>query len=56
MTRQPFEDRRVLVRGVVVEDNVNDFSGRYLRFDLVKEANEFLMAMPLHALPDDRAV
>src|SRR5271166_448871 len=53
MAPQPFDDLRVLVGGIVVEDDVDDFSGRHLRLDLIEEANEFLMAMPLHALTDD---
>ncbi len=56
MPPQPFDDLRVLVSGVVVEDDVDDLAGRHLCLDLIEKADEFLMAMPLHALADDRAV
>ena len=46
---------RMLVGGVVVEDDVDELAGRHLRFDGVEEADELLMAMALHAAADDLA-
>ena len=53
---QPFEDLRVLVRSVVVDDGVDDLSGRNGALDGVEELDEFLVAMMRHAAPDDRAM
>ena len=47
---------RMLVGGIVVDDGVDDFSGRDLLLDGVEEANELLVAMALHAAADDGAV
>src|SRR5258708_40034660 len=51
MTPQPFDDLRVFAGGVVVEDHMDDLADRNIRLDLVKEANELLVPMPLHTLP-----
>jgi len=41
----------VRVRGVIVEDNVNDSAGRDIPFQDVEEVDEFLMPVTLHVLP-----
>ena len=45
----------MLVGGVVVEDHVDDLSGRHLRLDGVEEADELLVTVALHASADDLA-
>ena len=42
---QPFENLRVLVRSVVVDDGVEDLSGRNGALDGVEELDEFLATM-----------
>ena len=42
--------------GVIVEDCVDSLSGRNLALDGLQEADEFLMAMALHVVADDRSV
>ena len=49
MVGDPFDDVGLFVGGIVVDDGVDDFSGRDGALDGVEEANEFLMAMPCHA-------
>src|ERR1700704_6706339 len=56
MTIEPGPRFWVLMRPVVVEDDVYDPADRDLGFDGVQEANEFLVPMTLHAAPDDLAV
>ena len=46
MVGDPFDDVGLFVGGIVVDDGVDDFSGRDGALDGVEEANEFLMAMP----------
>ena len=45
----------MLVRGVVVDDDVDGQLRRHSGVDEVQEADELLMAMTLHALADDLA-
>ena len=52
MIGHPFEDVGLFVGGVVVNDGMDDFSGRDGALDGVEEANEFLVAMPSHAASD----
>jgi hypothetical protein len=52
---EPFQDLGMLVRGVVVDDDVDDQLRRHSGVDEVQEADELLMAMTLHALADDLA-
>ena len=52
---QPLPHFRMLVGGVVVEDNVHDLSGRHLRLDGVEEADKLLVTMALHAAANDLA-
>ena len=55
MACEPFHDVRVLMRCVVVDDQVDgEFLG-YSGIDRVQESNELLMAMAPHALADDLA-
>src|SRR5271154_7243148 len=56
--RMPFEpgaDLGMLVRGVIVDDQVQLPPGRGLAVDLIEEADELLMAVAGHALADDLA-
>ena len=52
MIGEPFEDIGLFVGGIVVDDGVDDFSGRHGALDGVEEANELLVAMPSHATSD----
>src|SRR3977135_3116530 len=52
MPRQPSPHLGMLVGGVVVEDDMDDFAGRDLRLDGVEEPDELLMAVALHAATD----
>ena len=56
MTGDPFEDVRLFVSGIVVDDGVDDFSGRHGALDGLEEANELLVAMPSHAASDHGSV
>ena len=56
MPGEPAHDLGMLVRGVVVEDHVDDLAGWDIRFDRVEEADELLMAVALHAAADDLAL
>ena len=56
MAREPGADLRMLMDGVVVEDNVDQLAGRNLRLNGVEEADKLLMAVTLHVAADDRAV
>ena len=56
MAGEPGADLVLLVCGVVVEDHVDGLVGRHLALDAVEEADELLMAVALHVLPDDRAI
>ena len=56
MSGQPSDHLRVLVRGVVVEDDVHGFAGWDGLLDGVEKADELLMAMALHAPSDDLAL
>ena len=53
---EPGADLGMLVGGVVVEDDVDDLSGRNLGLDGVQEADELLMTVALHVAADDGAV
>ena len=53
---QPFFDLAVLVGAIIALDQMDDLARRDARPGPVQEAQEFLMAMPLHILPDPRAV
>src|SRR6516162_3154129 len=53
MAAEPGLDLRMVVGGVVVDDDVDDLARRHLRLDGVEEADELLMAVALHAAPDD---
>ena len=46
---EPGFDLGMLVGGVIVENGVNQFAGRYGALDGVEEADEFLVGMALHA-------
>ena len=53
---QPRLDLRVLVGGVVVEDDVHDLADRHGGLDRIEEADELLMPVALHAAADDLAL
>jgi len=48
MTREPFPHLGLLVRAIVVEDGVNDFTGGDLALDGVEETDELRMPETLH--------
>ena len=54
--REPCPDLGVLVAGVVVEHDMDQLAGRDVALETVEEANELLVPVALHALPDHRAV
>ena len=56
MAGEPCAHLGMFVGGVVVDDRVDSFSLRHLGLDDIEEADEFLMAMTLHVVPDDCAV
>ena len=56
MACQPGQHFRMLVGGVVVEDDVDRLVRGNLALDSVEKANEFDMAVALHAAADDGAV
>ena len=53
MARKPCPNLRVLVGGVVVQDHVDFLARRCVAVDGVEEADELLMPVALHVLPDD---
>ena len=55
VTRQPGHDFGVLVGGIVVENDMDHLAGRHPRLDGIEKADELLMAVSLHTLPDDLA-
>ena len=56
MPGEPGAHFGMLVDGIIVEDRVDQLSGRHRGLDPVQKAEEFLVAMARHALADDRAV
>jgi hypothetical protein len=56
MAPEPGTDLGVLVRGIVVGDDVDDLANRHLGLDGVEKADEFLVPMALHAAADDLAL
>src|SRR5262249_47302948 len=56
MAGQPGLDLRMLVGGIVVDDDMDDLAGRHLGLDGIEEADEFLMPVALHAAADDLAL
>src|SRR3954464_2333684 len=53
---EPSQHLWLRVGGVVVEDEVDDLADRDLCLDGIEEADELLMAVALHAAPEDGAV
>ena len=53
---EPCPHLGVLVTAVVVEHDMDQLAGRDVTLETVEEANELLVAVTLHALPDHRAV
>ena len=56
MIGQPLLDLGMLVRGVVVDNRVDNFSSRNGSLDGVEKFDEFLMRMLGHAASDDGAI
>ena len=56
MTRQPGQHFGMFVSGIVVEHGVDQLAGRDLALDGVEKADEFEMAVALHAAADHGAV
>jgi len=56
MARQPGQDFGVFVGGVVVKHGVDHLAGRDLALDGIEKADEFAVAVALHAAADDRPV
>jgi hypothetical protein len=52
---EPLTHLWMLVEAVIVEDHVNELSGRHLRLNSIQEADELLMPMALHTSADDLA-
>lgn len=55
MAIEPFANLRVLMGGIIIEDDMDGLFGRNLSLDLVEEADELLMPMLLHAASNDLA-
>jgi hypothetical protein len=55
MAGQPSFDVRMLMGGVVVDDDMDDLADGDLGFDGIEEADELLMPVALHAAADDLA-
>lgn len=55
MPTEPLHDLRVFVGAAIVEDDVDDLTGRDIRLDGVEEADELLVAVALHAAVDELA-
>src|SRR5262245_8165278 len=56
MPFEPGPHLRMLMRRIVVDDQVQLSAGRGFAVDLVEEADEFLMPVARHALADDPAL
>src|SRR3954454_17118740 len=52
---EPLAYLRMLMGGVVVEDDVHELSGGHLCLDSIEEADELLVTMALHAAANDLA-
>ncbi len=52
---EPGDNRGMLVSGIIVENDMDGFALRDLGLDGIQEADELLMAVPLHAAADDLA-
>ena len=53
---QPFTHFGMFMGSVVIDDGMDLLSLRHPRFDGVEEADELLMAVSFHVLPDDGAI
>ncbi len=56
MTGQPFHDVGMVVRGVIVDDGVDDLADGNSSLHGVEETDELLMAMLVHAAPDHGSI
>ena len=55
MPLEPGANVRVLAGGVLVEDDMDDLTGRHLGFDRIPNTDGLLMPMALHNAADDVA-
>jgi hypothetical protein len=53
MAGKPAQDLGMLVAAIVVEDHVDHLAGRHGALDRAQEAQELLVAVPLHAAAED---
>src|SRR5688572_23867139 len=56
MAAEPGDHLRMLVGGIVVEDDVDELAGRHLCLEGIEEADKLLMTVTLHAAAEDGAV
>ena len=56
MAGQPGRYLGMLVGGIVVEHRVDQLAGRDVALDGIEKADEFVVAVALHAAPDHRCV
>ena len=56
MPRQPCTDFGLLVRGVVIQDDMDGLVSGHFGRDGVQEADEFLMPVALHVAPDHGSI
>ena len=56
MSLKPGHDLGMLMRSVIVQDHMDHLAGRHLALDGIEKVDEFLVAVPLHAPTDHRAV
>ena len=55
MLSEPFQDVRMFMCSVIIDNNMDDEPFGHSCINDVEEADELLMTMPLHALPNDLA-
>ena len=56
MTRQPSQHPGMLVRGVIVEDRMDQLAGRRFALDGIEETDEFAVSVALHAAADHPSI
>ena len=53
---EPGLDARMLMRAIIVDDQMKLHSGRSLGINLLQKSNELLMPMPWHAVSYDSSI
>ena len=56
MARQPSQHPGMFVRGVIVEHRMDQLAGRHFALDGIEKADEFAVAMALHASADHPSI